>query len=66
MILQKTNISNFRKLQVKKNRFDGDVGEVSMAFNADNKRYFEITEQERRDIALRFGNIENLKKARIK
>jgi hypothetical protein len=44
MILQKSTIPNYRKIEIKKNRFDGDVGEVSLAFNPDNKRYFEITE----------------------
>jgi len=34
-------------MQVKKNRFDGEVGEVSMLFNPDNKRYFEITPEEK-------------------
>jgi twinkle protein len=43
MILQKSNMPNYRILQVKKNRFDGEVGEVSLLFNPENKRYFEIT-----------------------
>jgi hypothetical protein len=38
---------NYRILQVKKNRFDGEVGEVSLLFNPDNKRYFEITSEEK-------------------
>lgn len=66
MILQKTNVPNFRKLEIKKNRFDGDVGEVSMAFNADNKRYFEITEQEKRELVLTNGSFNKLKEMRLK
>lgn len=47
MILQKNNMPNYRILQVKKNRFDGEVGEVSLLFNPENKRYFEITSEEK-------------------
>lgn len=66
MILQKTNVPNFRKLEIKKNRFDGDVGEVSMAFNPDNKRYFEITEQEKRELVLTNGSFKTLRDMRMK
>lgn len=47
MILQKSHMPNYRILQVKKNRFDGEVGEVALLFNPDNKRYFEITTEEK-------------------
>lgn len=57
MILQRSNIPNFRKLEIKKNRFDGEVGEVNLAFNPDNKRYFEITETEKRDMLLTGGSL---------
>jgi hypothetical protein len=43
-------------MQVKKNRFDGEVGEVSMLFNPDNKRYFEITPEEKQKLLLTGGN----------
>mmetsp|Transcript_17263 Transcript_17263/g.12337 ORF Transcript_17263/g.12337 Transcript_17263/m.12337 type:complete len:132 (+) Transcript_17263:1334-1729(+) len=65
MILQKSTVKNFRKLEIKKNRFDGEVGEVNLAFNGDNKRYFEITELEKRDILLTGGSIQKLKEKRI-
>jgi hypothetical protein len=35
-----------RTAMVKKNRYDGDVGNQHLAFNPDNKRYFEITQFE--------------------
>jgi len=31
---------------VKKNRYDGDVGNQHLAFNPENKRYFEINQKE--------------------
>ena len=37
-----------------------------MAFNPDNKRYFEITETEKRDMLLTGGSLSRLKEARIK
>lgn len=64
MILQKNNLPNFRVLQVKKNRFDGEVGEVSLLFNADNKRYFEITPAERQQMLLTQGNYKAIIEAR--
>ena len=66
MILQKTSVPNLRKLQIKKNRFDGEVGEVSVAFNPDNKRYFEITSQEKNDMVMSGGSFAKLREARIK
>lgn len=51
-------------LQVKKNRFDGEVGEVSLLFNADNKRYFEITPAERQQMLLTQGNYKAIIEAR--
>ena len=65
MILQKNNIANYRILQVKKNRFDGEVGEVSMLFNPDNKRYFEITQEEKSKMLLSGGNYKGIIKDRI-
>ena len=43
MILQKSELANIRTIQVKKNRYDGDVGNQHMAFYPENKRYFEIS-----------------------
>jgi hypothetical protein len=58
MILQRNSSVNcFRKLEIKKNRFDGEVGEVNLAYFADNKRYFEITDEEKRNVLLTGGNI---------
>ena len=56
---------NYRILQVKKNRFDGEVGEVSMLFNPENKRYFEITAEEKNQMLLSHGNYKNIFKTRI-
>ena len=47
MILQKSECLNLRTIQVMKNRYDGDIGNQHLAFNPDNKRYFEITDFER-------------------
>lgn len=65
MILQKNNLPNYRILQVKKNRFDGEVGEVSMLFNPDNKRYFEITQEEKTSMLTSHGNYKKILKDRI-
>lgn len=65
MILQKNNMQNYRILQVKKNRFDGEVGEVSMLFNPENKRYFEITSEEKQKMLLSHGNYKAIIKDRI-
>jgi twinkle protein len=47
MILQKhPEIHNLRTIEIKKNRYDGGVGNQPLGFNPDNKRYFEITPQE--------------------
>jgi hypothetical protein len=50
---------------VKKNRFDGEVGEVSLLFNPDNKRYFEITTEEKQQMLLSQGNYKKIIKNRI-
>jgi hypothetical protein len=50
---------------VKKNRFDGEVGEVSMLFNPDNKRYFEITPAERQILLQSHGDYKKIIKERI-
>jgi hypothetical protein len=65
MILQKNNMPNYRILQVKKNRFDGEVGEVSMLFNPENKRYFEITADEKNQMLQSHGNFKKILKQRI-
>ena len=65
MILQRNNMPNYRILQVKKNRFDGEVGEVSLLFNPDNKRYFEITTEEKQQMLLSQGNYKKIIKNRI-
>ncbi len=51
-------------MQVKKNRFDGEVGEVSMLFNTENKRYFEISPEERMQLLLAGGNLKPVFEAR--
>ena len=66
MILQKTTTPNLRFLQVKKNRFDGEVGEVGMLFNPDNKRYIEITPEEKLSMLLHNGAYDKIIKERIK
>jgi twinkle protein len=65
MILQKNNLQNYRQLQVKKNRFDGEVGEVSLLFNPENKRYFEITPSERQILLQSHGDYKKIIKERI-
>ena len=65
MILQKTSLPNYRILQVKKNRFDGEVGEVSLLFNPDNKRYFEILKEEKEQFLMTKGNFKLIFKNRI-
>lgn len=65
MILQKNNMPNYRILQVKKNRFDGEVGEVSLLFNPENKRYFEITSEEKQKMLLTNGNYKSIFTQRI-
>eukprot|EP00347_Sterkiella_histriomuscorum_P022319 403330901 len=46
MILQKFQTPNLRNIQIKKNRFDGEVGEAQLIFNVENKRYVEIDQEE--------------------
>jgi twinkle protein len=36
----------YRVLQLKKNRFDGEVGQVGLIFNKENKRFMEISRSE--------------------
>lgn len=44
MILQKhEDMPNVRTIQVKKNRYDGELGSQHMAFYPENKRYIEIS-----------------------
>lgn len=56
---------NYRIMQVKKNRFDGEVGEVSMLFNPENKRYFEITPEEKQLMLMTGGKYKTIIKQRI-
>jgi hypothetical protein len=58
-------IPYYRKLQVLKNRYDGTVGETSLAFNPTNKRYFELTSHERDIFIESEGNIKNLIQSRV-
>jgi hypothetical protein len=39
---------------------------VSLAYDKDSKRYFEITDNERRDMLMTNGSVETLRKNRIK
>ena len=45
---------------VKKNRYDGDVGNQHLAFYRENKRYFEITNFEHQVYTERGGNLDML------
>ena len=67
MILQKSSeqVPNFRRLQLIKNRYDGTVGEAGLAFNAQNKRYFELTAHERELFVASNGNIKKLIESRM-
>ena len=51
---------NIRTLQIKKNRYDGDVGNQHLAFYPENKRYFEISAFEHQVYTERGGSIESL------
>ena len=66
MILQKSELPNMRTVQIKKNRYDGDVGNQHMAFNPENKRYFEVTPFEHQVFEERGGKIEGLIQHRLK
>ncbi len=37
---------NFKVFDIKKNRFDGEVGKVALGFDRKNKLYFELTKKE--------------------
>ena len=39
-ILQKRD--NYRIFEIKKNRFDGDVGKVALGYNKKNKNFFQL------------------------
>jgi twinkle protein len=60
MILQKSELPNLRNIQIKKNRYDGDIGSQHLAFYPENKRYFEITNFEHQVYTERGGSIESL------
>lgn len=66
MILQKGMIPNYRIIQVKKNRFDGETGDANLVFNYENKRYFEITKEESIMLISNCGGTEKIIKERIK
>lgn len=44
------NLGKYRRLDVKKNRFDGSVGKQCMGFDVTTKRYFEMTNEEVRNL----------------
>lgn len=54
-----------RRLQVIKNRYTGNVGEIGLAFNPKSKRYFELTSHEREVFAQTNGDIKRLIESRI-
>ena len=58
MILQKTDIPNYRAIQIEKNRFDGEVGQQGLAFNKATKRYFELNKAERDLFIKEDGNVQ--------
>jgi alkyl hydroperoxide reductase subunit AhpC len=60
MILQKHEEANVRTIQVKKNRYDGEVGYQHLAFNSETRRYFEISNYEYSLIADGKGTVKRL------
>ena len=61
LILQKTeNVPNVRTLMVKKNRYDGELGNQHMAFLPDTRRYIEISKFEYDAFAEKNGTIDGL------
>lgn len=66
MILQKSELPNLRTIQVKKNRYDGEVGNQHLAFYPDTKRYFEISNFEHQVTTERGTGIDSLIKHRKK
>jgi hypothetical protein len=52
-------------LQVRKNRYDGEIGDSTLAFNPDNKRYFEITDLEKQNLLTNRLSYDKLLKERI-
>lgn len=60
LILQKSELPNIRTIMVKKNRYDGEVGNQHMAFYPETKRYFEISNFEHQVYTDRGGSIESL------
>ena len=47
------NFSKYRRIDVKKNRFDGAVGNQCMGFDYDTKRYFELSNREVENLNLK-------------
>lgn len=64
LILQKSEFPNIRTIQVKKNRYDGEIGQQHLAFNPENKRYFEISAFEHKIITEKNGTVDGLIKHR--
>ena len=60
LILQKSELPNLRQIQIKKNRYDGDVGSQHLAFFPESKRYFEISPFEHQVFTDRGGSIGSL------
>lgn len=60
MILQKHEDNNLRTIMVKKNRYDGEVGNQHLAFNKENRRYFEISHHEFKIIESKQGTAKSL------
>ena len=52
-------------MQVEKNRFDGEVGQQSLAYNKDSKRYFELNKHERDLLIKEEGNVTKTTERRI-
>ncbi len=60
MILQKSELPNLRTIQIKKNRYDGDIGNQHLAFYPETRRYFEITPFEHQIFTEKQGTIDSL------
>lgn len=56
---------NFRRLQVIKNRYTGNVGEIGLAFNPKSRRYFELTSHEREVFLKSNGDVKKLIDSRM-
>ena len=52
-------------MQVIKNRYTGNVGEIGLAFNPKSRRYFELTSHEREVFLQSNGDIKRLIESRV-